>query len=68
LVGGLVNERIPAEVLTIPQVAKRLKVSPNTVYRLISAGELAVVKVGSVSRVSEEALQDYVDRNTRVAS
>jgi excisionase family DNA binding protein len=68
LVGGLVNERIPAELQTIPQVAKRLKVSPNTVYRLISAGELAVVKVGSVSRVSEEALQEYVDRNTRVAS
>lgn len=57
-----------SELLTIPQVAERLKVSRNTVYRLISAGELPVVEVGSVSRVSEKALQEYVDRNTRVAS
>lgn len=69
LVGDLVSDtRVPAEVLTIPQVAERLKVSKNTVYRLISTGELAVTKVASKSRVSEEALQQYVDRNTRVAS
>lgn len=57
-----------AEVLTIPQVAERLKVSRNTVYRLIAAGALAVTEVGSVSRVSEEALAAYIERNTRVAS
>lgn len=69
LAGDLVSdERIPAEVLTIPQVAERLKVSRNTVYRLISAGELPVVEVGSVSRVAEKALQDYIDRNTRTVA
>lgn len=57
-----------AEVLTIPQVAERLKVSRNTVYRLISAGEIPVVEVGSVSRIAEVDLQDYIDRNKRVAS
>lgn len=57
-----------AELLTIPQAAARLKVSRNTVYRLISAGELAAVTVGSVQRVSEAHLQEYIDRNTRVAS
>jgi len=54
-----------AEVLTIPQVADRLKVSRNTVYRLISAGELPVVEVGSVSRINEDDLKAYIDRNTR---
>lgn len=69
LAGDLVSdERIPAEVLTIPQVAERLKVSRNTVYRLISAGDLKVTEVGSVSRVSEQALQDYIDRNTRTVA
>jgi excisionase family DNA binding protein len=62
------DARIPAEVLTIPQVAERLKVSRNTVYRLISAGELPVVEVGSVSRVAEKDLQDYIDRNTRTVA
>jgi excisionase family DNA binding protein len=62
------DARIPAEVLTIPQVAERLKVSRNTVYRLISAGQLAAVTVGSVQRVSEAHLQDYIDRNTRTVA
>lgn len=61
------SERIPAEVLTIPQVADRLKVSRNTVYRLISAGELPAVTVGSVQRIAEADLQKYIERNTRVA-
>lgn len=56
-----------AELLTIPQAAERLKVSRNTVYRLISAGELPVVEVGSVSRINEDDLKEYIDRNTRTA-
>jgi excisionase family DNA binding protein len=68
LAGDLVSERIPAEVLTIPQAADRLKVSRNTVYRLISAGELPAVTVGSVQRIAEADLQAYIERNTRVAS
>ena len=68
LAGDIVSSRIHAEVLTIPQVAARLKVSRNTVYRLIGAGELPVVQVGSLSRVAEADLQDYIDRKTRVAS
>lgn len=62
--------------MTIPQVAERLKLSRNTVYRLISIGELPVVKVGNsssgfatrgVSRVDAADLQKYIDRNKRVA-
>jgi excisionase family DNA binding protein len=69
LAGDLVTDtRIPAEVLTIPQVAKRLKVSRNTVYRLISAGKLPAVTVSSVQRISEADLQKYIDRNTRTVA
>jgi len=59
---------VSAEVLTIPQVAERLKVSRNTVYRLIAAGELPAVTVSSLQRVSEADLQAYVERNTRTAA
>ncbi len=65
LAGDIVTSRIHAEVLTIPQVAARLKVSRNTVYRLIGAGELPVVQVGSLSRIAEADLQNYIDRKTR---
>lgn len=62
------ESRIPAEVLTIPQVADRLKVSRNTVYRLISDGALPVVEVRGKSRVAESDLQKYIDRNTRTVA
>lgn len=56
------------ETLTIPQVAQRLKVSRNTVYRLISDGDLPVVEVRGVSRVMEDDLKAYLDRNTRTVA
>lgn len=56
-----------AEVLTIPQAAERLKVSRNTVYRMIADGDLPVVEVRGKSRVAETDLQAYIDRNTRSA-
>lgn len=69
LAGALVTDtRIPAEVLTIPQVADRLKVSRNTVYRLISDGDLPVVEVRGKSRIAEADLQQYIDRNTRTVA
>lgn len=53
------------ELLTIPVVAERLKVSRNTVYRLISAGQLPAVTVSHRQRIAEQDLQRYIDRNTR---
>lgn len=64
------------ELLTIDMAAERLKVSRNTVYRLISLGELPVVKVGKaspgfatrgVSRVDAADLEKYIEKNKRVA-
>ncbi|MCA1570812.1 MAG: helix-turn-helix domain-containing protein [Chloroflexi bacterium] len=55
-------------LLTIPQVAHELGVSPNTVYRLIAAGHLSTVDVGmagrSRTRVSEAALERFVRSRT----
>lgn len=67
MAGNPMTDRTQTELLTIPQVAARLKVTPRTVYRLIAAGDIPVVEVGSVSRIAEEALKQYIDRNTRVA-
>ena len=47
-------------MLTIPEVAKELRVGRTTVYRLISTGELPSVLVGGSRRVPAEALDRYV--------
>ena len=62
-------------LLTIPQVAQRLGVHRDTVYTLISRGELAVtdlatgqVKTGNgraKSRIREDVLADFIERRTR---
>lgn len=46
--------------LTVPEVAKELRVGRTSVYRLISTGELSSVLVGGSRRVSAEALDRYI--------
>ncbi len=49
-----------AELLTINEVADRLKCSRDTVHRLINRGELPTTRVGTRPRISEDALADYL--------
>lgn len=54
-------ELAPApRLLIIKDVAERLQVSDRTVYRLIDAKRLAVIRIGRSVRVSEEALKDLL--------
>lgn len=56
------------DLLTIDEVAARLKISPRTVRRLIDAGRkvpgtgLESVKVGALVRVAPEAVVEYKNR------
>jgi excisionase family DNA binding protein len=50
------------DLLTVEEVAKRLRCSPKTVGRLISSGELESVKIGTLRRVAPEALRAYKER------
>ena len=47
--------------LTIAEVAKVMRVSKMTVYRLVHSGELPAVRVGKSFRVTENAVQDYLE-------
>jgi len=52
------------KLLRIHKVAKRLAVSPRTVYRLIKAGKLPSIHIGEVSvRVFDSDLEDYIKKN-----
>ena len=46
--------------VTVGEVARQLRVSNMTVYRLIQAGELAAVRVGKSYRLREEDVDAYL--------
>jgi excisionase family DNA binding protein len=46
--------------LTVAEVAKAMRVSKMTVYRLVHSGELPAVRVGRSFRVPEDAVNEYL--------
>lgn len=67
----------PKLLLTVPEAAEELRVSNDSVYRLIAAGLIQTVDVGTArrprTRVTRAALEEFIaarasDRPTRTAS
>ena len=52
----MVEQKHTPSVLTVAEVADRLRVSDLTVYRLIHAGKLSAFKVGQLWRITEDDL------------
>ena len=55
-----VARREATHLLTVAEVATRLRVSKMTVYRLIHAGELPALRVGRSFRVPSQAAEEYL--------
>lgn len=51
-------------LLALKQVGERLSVNDETVRCLVHRGELEAVRVGRLIRVREEALCEFIQRNT----
>ena len=51
------------KLLTVKQVAEILQVTEQTIYNLMSRGELEKVKVGRASRIKEKDLMEYIEEN-----
>ena len=49
-----------SQFLTVAEVAKALRISNMTVYRLINSGDLPAVRVGKSYRLREEDVDRYV--------
>jgi excisionase family DNA binding protein len=47
--------------MTVAEVARRLRVSNMTVYRLVKSGQLPAVRVGRGYRIREEDVHKYLD-------
>jgi len=55
------------EIYSLREVAKKLKVSYNTVLRWVSSGKLPALKAGIQWRVTEEDLEKFLKNNTERA-
>lgn len=54
----------PEDVLTVPEVAKYLRVSTKTVYALLKRGELRGFRVGRVLRLRRTVVEEFVARRS----
>jgi len=52
-----------SRVVTVGEVADRLRVSNMTVYRLVQSGEVPALRVGRSYRIREEDLDRYLARH-----
>jgi excisionase family DNA binding protein len=48
------------ELLTVQEVAEKLKVHENTVYRYIQEGKLKTVRAGDLYRIRVSDLEDFL--------
>ncbi|HXK40796.1 MAG TPA: helix-turn-helix domain-containing protein [Candidatus Paceibacterota bacterium] len=48
--------------MTLDDVAEILRVDYKTVYRLVHKGELEVVKIGRVFRVTNQAFSEFMKK------
>ena len=54
-------------LLTVSEVAERMRVSNMTVYRLIKSGQLAAIRVGKNYRLRGNDVEQYLaDRAVRI--
>lgn len=51
-----------ATLIRISDVQLMLSASRSTVYRLLDAGELERVYLGSATRIVDDSVQDYITR------
>jgi len=53
---------LPEQLLTVREVAQRLRVCPATVYKLCAAGELVHVRISNAIRVAPRELAEFLAR------
>jgi excisionase family DNA binding protein len=62
---------VTTKLLTIPEVADELNIAPNTVYKMIAAGDLRAVDMAvpgarkSKTRIRVDDLEAFVEARTR---
>ncbi|MEX2324267.1 MAG: helix-turn-helix domain-containing protein [Nitriliruptoraceae bacterium] len=55
--------REPTEWLSTKEAARRLGITPRTLYRLIDDGQLTAYKFGRVIRLQESDVEQFIDQS-----
>ena len=58
-------EQILPQTFTVQEVAKHLKVTEITIYRLLKKGEIIGYKVGDSWRIDEKDLKTYIRKQKK---
>ena len=53
------------DILTIKELSAYLKTSEKTIYRLLSKDEIPAVKVGTSWRFKKEAIDDWIEHQSK---
>ncbi len=56
------NPSLVENFLTVGEVARHLRVSNMTVYRLVNSGQLAAVRVGRGYRIRRDDVRKYLEQ------
>ena len=62
------SETDPRPLLTLPEAAEYLNISPRLARKLVETRALPSVKVGRLVRIAPSALDNYLTANTRGAA
>ena len=62
------HEILKRKVLTIPEVSEYLRVSRQTIYRMLKRGDIPAFRIGGDWRFNIEDLGHWIERNLRRAS
>jgi excisionase family DNA binding protein len=57
----------PMQYLTVEEVARFLRVSKMTVYRLVHSRELTSIQIGRSYRIPRAELRAYIDKQVAAA-
>ncbi len=57
-------ETIKSDILTVPEVAKYLKMSKSKLYYLIQSGQIPCIKIGRNVRIKESVLQKWLEEQS----
>lgn len=57
------------ELVKVPEAAQRLGIGKSKAYQMAKAGELpGVVRIGSMTRVSLKALDQFIESQTKASA
>lgn len=57
-----------SSLMTVKEMAAMLRVSPQTLYKMLEQGEIPAVKVGSQWRFDREKIKDWIEGRAQVST